>query len=80
MRITVACFGVLRERVPGAADGPVALDVADHATVGQVADLLSVPRHLATMVLIDGRQAGFEDVVPEGSEVTLMPPFAGGAN
>lgn len=79
MRITVACFGVLRERVARAAHGPFVLEVPERTTVGAIADRLSVPRSLATMVLVDGRQASFDDLVPEGAEVTLMPPFAGGA-
>jgi molybdopterin converting factor small subunit len=31
------------------------------------------------MVLIDGNQAQLDELVFEGSAVTLMPPFAGGA-
>jgi molybdopterin converting factor small subunit len=79
MRITVACFGALRERVPGAAEGPVEIDVVDEASVGDVVDSLSIPRALASMVLIDGDHAQLDDVLFEGAAVTLMPPFAGGA-
>ncbi|MFN2593396.1 MAG: MoaD/ThiS family protein [Actinomycetota bacterium] len=80
MRISVVCFGGLRERVPGTEHGPVDLDIAEGISVGDLVDKLSIPRSLASMVLIDGDQARFEDPVLEGVEVTLMPPFAGGAS
>lgn len=54
------------------------MDVDAHASVGDVVDALDIPRALASMVLIDGEQAGLDDGLSEGVEVTLMPPFAGG--
>ena len=78
VRITVVCFGALRERISARPGGSIQVDVADGADVGAVVDGLSIPRALASMVLIDGRQAHLDDVVTEGCEVTLMPPFAGG--
>lgn len=78
MDITVVCFGGLKERLSAGADGRVEVDVDAHASVGDVVDALDIPRALASMVLIDGEQAGLDDGLSEGAEVTLMPPFAGG--
>ncbi|MEA2476790.1 MAG: sulfur-carrier protein [Actinomycetota bacterium] len=79
MRITVVCFGALRERVPGAGEGPVEIDLPDGASVADVVEALSIPRALASMVLVDGNRVELDEVVSEGAAVTLMPPFAGGA-
>lgn len=78
VHITVVGFGALRERI-GDGTGSTELDVDDGARIVDVIAALSIPPALATMVLIDGDQAQLDDVVAEGTEVTLMPPFAGGA-
>ena len=75
----MVCFGAMREHLPeGTRDNRADLEVRDDATVGDVVDALGAPRALAFAVLVDGTQASLDAQVSEGSEVTLMPPFAGG--
>ena len=79
MRVTVVCFGAMREYLPEDATGNrVDLDLEDAATVGSVMDALGAPRRLAYALLIDGRRARLDEAVHPGAEVTLMPPFTGG--
>jgi molybdopterin converting factor small subunit len=79
MRVTVVCFGAMREHLPAPTTGNSAeLEAPSGATVGDVIDLLGAPRRLAFSVLVDGVQADLSREVSEGAEVTLMPPFSGG--
>ncbi len=53
------------------------------ATVGELRNLLSQRAGLARVVavasfLVDGQQAGDTTRLPEGAEVDVLPPFAGG--
>jgi molybdopterin converting factor small subunit len=80
MRVSVICFGSMREHLPATATGNQAeVEVEDAATVGDVVDRLGAPRRLAFSVLVDGVQASLDSPVPEGAEITLMPPFSGGS-
>jgi molybdopterin converting factor small subunit len=79
MRVSVVCFGAMREHLPhGATGNQAVLEVEDAATVGDVVDGLGAPRRLAFSVLVDGVQASLDSRVVEGAEITLMPPFTGG--
>ncbi|MGH2694529.1 MAG: MoaD/ThiS family protein [Actinomycetota bacterium] len=79
MKVSVICFGSMREHLPEAAAGNRAeIEIEDDATVGDVVDRLGAPRRLAFSVLVDGVQATLDRRVPEGAEITLMPPFTGG--
>jgi molybdopterin converting factor small subunit len=81
VNVTVICFGAMREHLPERArDNRAELEVRDDATVGDVVDALGAPRALAFAVLLDGAQASLDARVSEGSEITLMPPFAGGSS
>ncbi|WP_308221136.1 MoaD/ThiS family protein [Isoptericola sp. S6320L] len=61
-----------------------ALAVPDGATVGDVVGLVTQgspdagPVLARCAVLLDGRRAAPTDVVPDGSRIDLLPPFAGG--
>lgn len=80
MRVTVVCFGAMREYLPDDADGNLAsIEVPSDATVGAAMDALGAPRRLAFSVLVDGRHAGLDAGLHAGAEITLMPPFAGGS-
>ncbi|HEX2049832.1 MAG TPA: MoaD/ThiS family protein [Actinomycetota bacterium] len=80
MRVTVTCFGAMRDYLPPAAhDNRAEVDVADDATVGAVVEALGAPRRLVFAVLVDGTQAGLDAPVHDGADVVLMPPFTGGA-
>jgi molybdopterin synthase sulfur carrier subunit len=54
------------------------------ATVGELRELLATRPELARVVavasfLVDGQQAGDTTALPDGAEVDVLPPFAGGA-
>lgn len=80
MKITVVCFGAMRDYLPeGTAGNRTEIEVRDGATVGDVVDGLGAPRRLVFSLLVDGARAELSSTPPDGSEITLMPPFAGGA-
>jgi molybdopterin converting factor small subunit len=80
MTVTIVCFGAMRDYLPpGAAANRAEVSVDDGSTVGEVVDALGAPRALVFSVLVDGIRATLDDEVPPGTEITLMPPFAGGA-
>ena len=79
MRVSIVCFGVMKEYLPADPDGNRALvDLGDGARVGDLVDQLGAPRRLVFACLVDGVQAGLDRRLTEGCEVTLMPPFSGG--
>ena len=79
MRITMVCFGAMRDHLPADASGNRAeLELPEGATVEDAVDALGAPRELVFSLLVDGTHAHLDHVLGEGSEVTLMPPFAGG--
>ncbi|MFN2490976.1 MAG: MoaD/ThiS family protein [Actinomycetota bacterium] len=79
MKVKVVCFGAMRAYLPAAASGNSAeLEVREGARAVDVIDALGAPRQLVFALLIDGEQASLEGGLRDGSEVTVMPPFAGG--
>lgn len=53
------------------------------ATVGELRDLLAARPNLAKVsavasFLVNGQQAGDSTPLPDGAEVDVLPPFAGG--
>ncbi len=80
MRVTVVCYGALRDHLPEGSDGRRAeIDVPSGTTVADLPEAMGAPRRLLAVALIDGEPARLTDVVPDGSEITLMPPFSGGS-
>ncbi|HZA40981.1 MAG TPA: MoaD/ThiS family protein [Actinomycetota bacterium] len=80
MTVTIVCFGAMREYLPpGATGNRGEVSVREGASVGDVVDALGAPRSLVFSILVDGVQATLDDEVASGAEITLMPPFAGGA-
>jgi len=79
VKLTVVCFGAMREYLPeGTMGNRAELEMADGATVGDLVDALGAPRRLVFSLLVDGARGGLETVPGDGAEITLMPPFAGG--
>ncbi|MDQ3660674.1 MAG: MoaD/ThiS family protein [Actinomycetota bacterium] len=79
MRVGVVCFGAMRAYLPSGSTGNRAeVEVQEKASVADVVESLGAPRALVFAVLVDGTQASIDQVLQEGAEVTLMPPFAGG--
>lgn len=80
MRVTVVCFGALRDYLPAWADGNRAeLELRDGARVSDALSALNAPSRLAFVLLVDGQRAEPHTLLEEGAEVTLMPPFTGGS-
>lgn len=79
MKVSVVCFGAMREYLPtGTAGNRADVELAEGSTVGDVVDALGAPRRLVFALLVDGAQADLGQKLEEGGEVTLMPPFSGG--
>ena len=80
MKITVVCFGPLRDHLPPDADGNrVSVELPEGGTVDDAAAALGIPAAQVYAVLVDGEQTERSTVVGDGVEVTLMPPYSGGA-
>ena len=79
MKVTIECFGAMREFLPDDADGNRAtVEVREGATVGDVVDALGAPRRLVHALLVDEVQGDLGQTLHEGAAVTLMPSFSGG--
>ena len=78
MKVTVVCFGVMREYLPDPGAGSAEIELGAGDTVRSLLDRLGAPERLVHMCLVDGGRVGLEEELREGSEVTLMPPFSGG--
>ena len=79
MKVTVVCFGALRDFLPVAAVGNSAdLELGEGARVQDVVDALGAPQGLVHALLVDGRSSTLDARLSDGAEVTLMPPFTGG--
>ena len=74
------CFGAMRDYLPaGAADNRASLELETGATVSSVLEALGAPARLVHWILIDGSRVELDSPLFDGAEVTLMPPFTGGA-
>ena len=80
LEVKVLCFGAMREFLPPDSPGnSTVVQIPSGSRAGHVVDALGAPRRLVYALLVDGVQATLESEVQDGSEVTLMPPFAGGS-
>ena len=80
LKVTVVCFGALRDYLPrGAAGNRADIEVPDGSRVEDVIDRLGAPHRAVFALLVNGEQADAGRILDEGAEVVLMPPFAGGA-
>ncbi len=81
MRVTVVCFGAMRDYLPASATGNRArLEVEAGANVRDVIDALGAPRRLVFALLVNGERATLDRALSDDAEVTLMPPFTGGGS
>ncbi len=79
MKVSVTCFGAVRDYLPaGTAGNRAEVELAPAATAGDLVDCLGAPRRFIFSLLVDGTRAELDAVLQDGSEVTLMPPFSGG--
>ena len=80
MKVTVVCFGAMREFLPDPSSGRTEAEIDAGGTVRNVAGALGAPEHLIHSALVDGLRADLDQTLEDGAEVTLMPPFAGGSS
>lgn len=79
MRVTVVCFGALREFLPaGSLSNELSLEVPDGTTVRDVVRGMKAPAHLVFSALVGDARADLDETLHDGARVTLMPPFTGG--
>ncbi len=85
MKVTVRLFASLKEQT---GTDHLDMELADGATVGQLTALLS-EKHPALKEVLEKRKvlislnqemAKKNDILKEGDEVGLLPPFSGGSN
>jgi DNA-3-methyladenine glycosylase I len=80
VKVGVVAFGVMRDFLPDDADGNRArLDVEEGALVQDVVNMLGAPDRLVHALLVNGERGRLDQPLGDGDEVTLMPPFTGGA-
>lgn len=80
MKVEVRLFATLQPYLPAGAHGDgVSLDLPPGATVHDVVESLKIPGELACLTVVNGRDAGPEQVLAPGDELALFPPLAGGA-
>jgi molybdopterin converting factor small subunit len=80
VKVTVVCFGAMRGYLPENTEGNKAeISVREEGCVADAITVLGAPAHLVFSALVDGTQARLDQKIEDGSEVTLMPPFAGGS-
>jgi molybdopterin converting factor small subunit len=81
VNITVVCFGALRDYLPPGATGNRAeVELPDGADVEALVLTLQIPYRRVYALLVNGEQGEGSTRLSEGDEVTLMPPFSGGAS
>jgi molybdopterin converting factor small subunit len=78
MQVTVELKGYLDQYSP-VGRATFAHDLPDGATVQTLVNRLRVPDEMATVIVINGRNADLDDPLAEGDRVTLIPPLSGGA-
>ncbi|RJQ06153.1 MAG: hypothetical protein C4551_08725 [Bacillota bacterium] len=77
MKVTVRVVGHAVEFFPGRKDR-YDLEFEGPVTVSGILEKLGVGQALVMAAIIDGKRADFGQRVPDGAEVVLMTPPAGG--
>ena len=79
MHVTVKLHAILRDyRPPGLAGDVLEFDLAEGATVLQVAERIGIPRKVLHAAFVNGEQAGKDTVLKDGDFLRLFPPVVGG--
>jgi molybdopterin converting factor small subunit len=79
MKVTVVCFGAMREYLPADAhENRAEITLSDEATVGDLVDQMGAPQRLASSILVGESREDLAFALTDGMQVTLMPPFTGG--
>ena len=81
MTVTVVLFGLLRDHLPAGSEGNRGtVQLPEDADVETLVLALQIPYRRVYAILVNGEQAEGSTKLNEGDEVTLMPPFSGGAS
>ena len=79
MKILLKLQGTLPNHYRGPyPESGLAIDIADGATVAELADFTGIDRNRIGLVSINGLLAKAQDAIPAGAEVKFLPPLAGG--
>ena len=74
MKIKVRLFATLRE----GRDKEIDLDVAEASSVRDIIEQLGIDEEDVTILLLNGRDAGFDTQLSELDVVSMFPPVGGG--
>lgn len=77
MKIQVHLLATLKQYNPSG-DNSVELEVPYGATVLHTLEILSIPKELEIVILLNGRQAREDYLLREGDSLALFPTIAGG--
>ena len=81
MKVSAVCFGQMREFLPPDAEGNRAtLELTGQARVLDLVQSLGAPERLVYVLLVNGERGQLDHPLADGDEVTLMPPYTGGAS
>jgi molybdopterin converting factor small subunit len=78
VRVEVRAFATIRSFLPSGARHTATLDVPDASTIADLTGALGIPRSMAVIALLNGREAEPGQTLSEHDVVTLFPPLAGG--
>jgi molybdopterin converting factor small subunit len=77
MKVDVKCFATLANEDTCDYRQPIAYDLADGQTVGDLADRVGVAAEDVKITFVNGRQAGRNTVLAHGDRVGFVPPVGG---
>jgi sulfur-carrier protein len=77
--LEVRLYASLRRYRPESGIGqPLPVLLEDGSTVGQLIDVLQVPREEVKVVFVNGRWKEEDDLLSDGDRVGIFPPIGGG--
>lgn len=79
MAITIMLSTTLRLCVPGYTPATgLSMELDAPVSAGELADRLNLPRGEIRIIMINGRHAGFEQMVKDGDRIGYFPAVGGG--
>lgn len=79
MRVEVRLFATFAAFLPpDSVAGAATVEIAEGATVAELAERLGIPAALPRITLVNGEDAGLDRRLAFGDVVALFPPLAGG--
>ena len=79
MKVEVRVFATLRKYLPGLGIGePKVLELPEGTTFAELCDLLELPAAEVKVIMRNGRQTKFEELVADGDRIAYIPAVGGG--